>query len=115
MGCMSREKLGAAAGRFAATNNMIPSVFTDIDLFRISMRSIYEKFKKRSHLRQEVLMNFLFEPVVWSLRGSGWILTTRPLCLKEDIGRALHPGPVFNPATPGLHARPKDWQYFLQA
>jgi hypothetical protein len=27
---MSREKLGAAAGRLAATDNKIPSVFADI-------------------------------------------------------------------------------------
>jgi hypothetical protein len=27
---MSREKLGVAAGRFAAINNAIPRVFTDI-------------------------------------------------------------------------------------
>jgi hypothetical protein len=48
---MSREKLGAAAGRFAAINNTIPRVFTDIDLFRISMRSIYENYRKCSHVR----------------------------------------------------------------
>jgi hypothetical protein len=53
---MSREKLGAAAGRFAATNNMIPSVFKDIDLFPVSIRSIYETLTKRSHLRPEDLM-----------------------------------------------------------
>lgn len=56
---MSREKLGAAAGRFVTTNNRIPGVLTDIDLFRISMRSIYEKFKKCSYLRQQAWIHFL--------------------------------------------------------
>jgi hypothetical protein len=43
---MSREKL--APGRFIAAINKIPSVFTDIALLQISMKSIYEKLEKRA-------------------------------------------------------------------
>jgi hypothetical protein len=67
---MSREKLGPEAARFPAANNMIARVlamiarvFADIDLSRISMRSIYENFEKRAAQAGHARVPAVFEVI----------------------------------------------------
>src|ERR1700676_1586746 len=54
MGCMSREKLGAAApGRSAATMIRIPSIFSDIDFLR-SQSEVYMIYRSAPRATDQI-------------------------------------------------------------